>query len=400
MKSKAGSVLAIAVLLTGCGAGEVSSSGPVVRDSAGVVIVENAAPLRGGAGAVVVGEGPLLEIGVVEGEEAYQFNGIRGALRLADGRLVVANGGTAELRFYDARGRHLRSVGGKGGGPGEFQFMGAPLRLPGDSLLVGERVAPRLSLFTPEGGFVTTYPSREPLGVLSDGTLVGRRTLRAPGESVQSGLLREREALVRSTRAGEELDTLGVVPGSERHVHIEQSGGAITSIEVSVPSFAKSQQIAVGPDRVYAGSAESYEVEVYHPGLGLERLIRVSVPPGAVTPAMVEALRREQLGESPNEEHRRSVERRFAQFEAPEFLPSYNGFRLDAAGVLWVEEYLAPGEDEPRWQLFDGEGRWLTTVAMPARFRVLEIGEDYLLGVWRDEFDVEYLRLYGLERRR
>jgi hypothetical protein len=371
----------------------------VVRDSAGVVIVENSAPVRGGAGVVVVSGAPLVEIGVLEGEEAYQLNGVAGALRLSDGRIVVANRGTSELRFYDAAGRHLRSVGGKGGGPGEFQFMGAPLRMVGDSLLVGERAASRLSLFSAAGDFLTSYAPRAPVGVLADGTLVGRRTLRAPGDRVQSGLLREPEALIRQTRAGAELDTLGVVRGSERFLQIEQSGGAIESIAVSTPLFGRSQQLAVGPDRVYAGSADGYEIEVYRPGLGLERLIRLARPPREVTPAVVEAKKREELEAAPGAEGRRDVERRFAQLMPPEYLPAYSELRVDALGLLWVEEYRAPGEVEPRWQLFDPEGRWLTAVVTPERFRVLDIGEDYLLGVWRDELDVEYLRLYGLERR-
>lgn len=392
-------VVLAGVSLAGCGAGERAASGPVVRDSAGVVIVENMAPLRGGEGVVVISAAPLLEIGVLEGEEAYQFNGIAGALRLSDGRIVVANRGTSELRYYDARGRHLRSVGGKGGGPGEFQYIDVPLRLAGDSLLVGERAASRISLFTAAGDFATSYGVRAPVGVLADGTLVGRRTLRSPGDQVRSGLLRDAEALVRHTRSGEELDTLGVVRGSERHLHIEQSGGTITSIEISTPLFSRSQQLAVGPDRVYAGSADSFEVEVYRPGHGLERLVRVVRPARPVTPAVLEAKKREELEAAPDAERRRGVERRFAELSPPEFLPAYSGFRLDDTGVLWVEEYRAPGEAEPRWQLFDGEGRWLTTVVTPERLRVLEIGVDYLLGVWRDELDVEYLRLYGLVRR-
>jgi hypothetical protein len=27
-----------------------------------------------------------------------------------------------------------------------------------------------------------------------------------------------------------------------------------------------------------------------------------------------------------------------------------------------------------------------------------EIGEDYILGVWKDEMDVEYVRMYSLDR--
>jgi hypothetical protein len=35
---------------------------------------------------------------------------------------------------------------------------------------------------------------------------------------------------------------------------------------------------------------------------------------------------------------------------------------------------------------------------MPDRFQLYEIGEDYLLGVWRDEIYVEHVRIYPLEK--
>jgi hypothetical protein len=35
-------------------------------------------------------------------------------------------------------------------------------------------------------------------------------------------------------------------------------------------------------------------------------------------------------------------------------------------------------------------------VRTPADLRVFAIGRDWLLGVWQDELDVEYVRAYGL----
>jgi len=39
--------------------------------------------------------------------------------RLADGGVAVADGGSQEVRFFDADGDFVRSVAGPGGGPGE-----------------------------------------------------------------------------------------------------------------------------------------------------------------------------------------------------------------------------------------------------------------------------------------
>ena len=43
-------------------------------------------------------------------------------------------------------------------------------------------------------------------------------------------------------------------------------------------------------------------------------------------------------------------------------------------------------------------GAWLGGVEIPADFTVMEIGMDFVLGVYRDELDVEHPRVFGLHR--
>ena len=40
----------------------------------------------------------------------------------------------------------------------------------------------------------------------------------------------------------------------------------------------------------------------------------------------------------------------------------------------------------------------LGTVTMPAGFRATHIGADFVLGVWTDDDDVQYVRMYGLTK--
>lgn len=42
---------------------------------------------------------------------------------LPDGRFAVADAQAEEVRIFDPDGRHLRTFGGKGAGPGELQGM-------------------------------------------------------------------------------------------------------------------------------------------------------------------------------------------------------------------------------------------------------------------------------------
>ncbi len=47
--------------------------------------------------------------------------------------------------------------------------------------------------------------------------------------------------------------------------------------------------------------------------------------------------------------------------------------------------------------MFDPTGQLLGVVALP-RVRVLEIGDDYMLGVFQDALEVEYLHLYQINK--
>jgi hypothetical protein len=78
-------------------------------------------------------------------------------------------------------------------------------------------------------------------------------------------------------------------------------------------------------------------------------------------------------------------------------MPFYQAALADAEGNLWVQDF-SPGEPPAGWSVFDPEGRFLGAVAMPDRFRPQQIGDDFILGVARDELDVERVQLYALEK--
>lgn len=73
--------IAIPLLLCGCGAGSRSAS--VVRDSAGIRIVENHAPKWSAATQWRLAVRPSLSIGVQQGNPHYELARVVGALRPA-----------------------------------------------------------------------------------------------------------------------------------------------------------------------------------------------------------------------------------------------------------------------------------------------------------------------------
>jgi len=81
------------------------------------------------------------------------------------GRIYLRGFFTTELKVYDAKGKYETTIGRKGDGPGEFRgIMGIAVG-PADSLYVFDRLAMRMSVFSPDNEFVrSTRLEVEPAG--------------------------------------------------------------------------------------------------------------------------------------------------------------------------------------------------------------------------------------------
>ncbi|MCL4864355.1 MAG: 6-bladed beta-propeller [Gemmatimonadales bacterium] len=111
-------------------------------------------PLDTAAGVFGLNPTPVVQIGVTDGPFELQFHKATSARRLADGRIVVADGDSKQLRWFDAEGRYLHHVGRKGEGPGEFRGVMHLIAWPGDTIAVLDPGLLRLSLFDLDGEFV------------------------------------------------------------------------------------------------------------------------------------------------------------------------------------------------------------------------------------------------------
>jgi len=395
---------ALALSIAACDAGSRGAFGPTVRDSAGVQIVENSEYAWQEGQAWRLADEPLLDIGVLDGEPEYQLFRVGSAVMLSDDRIVVANGGTHELRFYDANGAHLLSVGREGGGPGEFGELMWVRALPGDTLLTYDWRNRRLSFFDAGGTFVRSFQ----LQFLSD--MGGFPTIIAPfgdgsllvgvqpfliGEEIRDGLRRDTTVYLHCDRDGAVLDTLGRFPGGE--VYLRTQGGEETSVMASARAFGRFPQHAVYEDGFYFSTTDSYEVGFYSSAGGLVRIVRRNQPNLQVTAEDIERYKEERLADAGGDGPPRDfLEQSLAHMPFPETYPAHGSLVVDAAGNLWVEGYRRPGDERPRWTVFDSAGRMLGLVETPERFTIHQIGPDFVLGRWADEMDVEHVRLYPL----
>jgi hypothetical protein len=397
-------LLAMAVVLlplAGCGdAG--GGDGMTVRDSAGIEIVENAGSAYGGPPVWTIGE-PVLRIGQVEGDAEYLFDGIMGAVRLDDGRIVIANSGGGTVRWYGADGTFLFERGGKGGGPGEFETVSWLGRAQGDTVYAVDSSARRIVRYTTDGeltGTIVVQGLTLPMGrvnVLADGsyvTGVGGYSSSMLGETIVDGVRRDPAPIIRLSADGQRVDTLGMFPGIEIEVRTRERG-----FSFGTPEFGKALVYAAADDRIYIGAAERMEIGVHAAHGELIRSIRVPEEDLRLTPERLEAYRAwarargEERGISGPE-----IEAGLAEVRIPETLPAYGAFLIDSDGNLWVERYDFDYAAPTRWAIFAPDGRLVGPVELPARFQPMHIAGGLVIGRQRDDLDVESLVVYPIDR--
>ncbi len=69
---------------------------------------------------------------------------------------------------------------------------------------------------------------------------------------------------------------------------------------------------------------------------------------------------------------------------------------VDATSHVWLERYRLPGDTLPSWDVIAPNGRWLGAVSIPSRLRVMQVGEDFVLGRHLDSLGVERIRVHRL----
>ena len=80
-------------------------------------------------------------------------------------------------------------------------------------------------------------------------------------------------------------------------------------------------------------------------------------------------------------------------------MPVFSRLMVDESGWLWAELYRFDVRAPVRWLVFGPSGEGLGSVDMPPDLEVWQIGHDFVLGVWRDELEVEYVRRHALTGR-
>ena len=369
------------------------------RDSAGIRIIENPKPPEGSRLPWRIGPEPTVSIGELDGEEPYMLYRVFDAARLSDGRIVVANYGSSEVRVFDAAGTHLATTGGTGEGPGEFRSLWRIARWPGDSILAWD-FNRRFSVFDPRGNYGRSFIPQ------SDDNTSERRSLPFVDARSDGTIVYRLEGDADSTVVeivngeGERSASLG----AHLHEELVVARGSRGYTERMPAAYSRGLVTSLWGDLIVASPNHRYEIRAFRADGTLARIVRREhvprIPSDADKQFFVD--REIALRDAPDipDELLEEVRRVFGSVPAAETFPAFAAILADDAGHLWVREYEFPREERPAhlWTVFDPEGRVLGFFETPKKLRILQIGADYTLAHSRDELGVEYVRVWPLER--
>ncbi|WP_405282572.1 6-bladed beta-propeller [Gaopeijia maritima] len=347
-----------------------------VTDSAGIPVVESTSP----AEQWTVGAEPVVRIGSLDGPDA--FGDVRGAVFLADGRIVVADRQTSQLHVFDADGSPTDSWGGPGEGPGEFGNLWDLSLFRGDSIAVVEILTSEITIFDNEGrfgrSFRRTLPPTNPnefythsccsfRGTMEDGSVLVSYPDVFP--HVGPDPRTNRATLMRMDGVSGQADTLGTFRGGVRGA----DGGAYL--------YGPGMRVAGAGSGFYLTEGRAFEVRRFDSAGGLEWIARVHRARTEVTPELLEATYRHA--------------ERYRGLPALDSLPSYSSrFLTDPAGNAWaVRAQPSYSTGRELIDVFAPDGRLLAELVIPEDLRIVAVSDSRVAGVALDPYDVEYLHV-------
>ena len=313
--------------------------------------------------------------------------------------------------FYDQTGDLVTRAGGHGGGPGEFQSLEWIARFGADSLLALDVLGHRVSFFDSRGRFgrsVRLEPNAEipfptPVGFFSDGSLLATKGLYRLGGDHPIRAERTEEPLFRYEPDGSAATLLGSFLGTERIIvptgPAARSGG--DRLERRRRPFGRQTVFAAAADFFFVADNEKYEIRVYSSDGQLRTMIRRQPDPITLTESDHRAFEDSALAAT--DAFARAQMRVLFENQPPwhETMPAYAAnIHVDDELNLWVRESTRPGDLRSLWSVFTMDGQLRGMLDLPPGLELLDVGDDYVLGLRRDALDVEYVQQFELNRSR
>lgn len=406
-----GSLLSVAAVATACAESSSASAG---------------ASLEGSDVPVVLATTDVASVGALDGAEWETFAGIRDVAFDASGQLYIFDPDNYRVVVTDREGRHLRTLGREGDGPGELRQPSAMAVGREGTVVVADGASQAFVVYSASGAFVRQVPFAG-----EHGMPFGDLAMRPTGDLLTRG----RGMVIRmGTQGAEEpaepdfvpVRAISPVDGTETVLYeawlapepeatdAETLEGENTTIVIRgrrLEAFRPATHVAILPDGGLAvADSVDWSLDILAPDGTPRDVLRRPIDPRPVTDEIRELERERRLtqleeggsrvrlfgsGGAPAgiaEQIREMQRRQIETMAFADVVPVIYAVAADWDGRMWVRRTgEVPGEDGPI-DLVGADGAYLGTLPAGSFEMPRAFGPDGLAAwIETDEFDVEHV---------
>ncbi len=299
------------------------------------------------------------------GQEEEMFSQITAAVLDDEGNIYILDREENKVVAFDKGGKHLRTFGKKGQGPGE---MNGPVGIhitPDKELLIEDGLNQRLGFFSLDGKFLRNISTAKALGLA--GIVIDSQ-----GNMIAQHVVLDNNKLTRVLKKfDKELNALFTIASFDFP--------NIMAGKIDPFSFLTFYEMGKD-DSILLSNPEEYEIKVLNfDGEVIKRILKEHEPV-----KITEEDKQEILARLPAESA--AIKDRI---EFQKNFPPYRGFSLDDEGRLFVRTFAkGKTKDEFLWDVFDAEGKYIARIPLKGEIQAWKGNKLFTVEETEDGFHI------------
>jgi hypothetical protein len=282
-----------------------------------------------------------LRIGDNPDDENYMFSQIGGVMVDVDEDIIVIDEKEVVIKVYDKTGKHLRTFGKRGGGPGEFNSARRISLIGGKDIVVLDRGNNRLSYYSKDGKCRKEI-SLGKYSSISRAKPDSRGFIYADTMTVDGD-----KGIYEIVKFDPELNEIGTLAKAEQVRKFPEMN--------PVPEWF--MYMVMEDDRFIWGWNAKYELTIHDPDGKSVKKITKDYDPVRITKKEQEKIMEESFGDMEIPDMIKIV--------FPKSYPPFYYFICDDVGRIYVRTQRENDQGDLKWDVFDEEGVYILSFFLP-----------------------------------